>query len=86
MGSGECLCISVLVRVCVYHLGLRNKKRSTAQANNPRYHDQEPIVLYDDKVLLYFPQLIEFVQTVSYGPTYILRPAIHKYAIVCNPL
>ena len=67
------------------HLGFRNKNRSTAQVYNPRYV-YEPIVLYDDKVVLAFPLPTKFVQTVSNGSTYILGSAIHKYAIVCTPL
>ena len=42
--------------VCVYHFNFRyNKKRSVAQVYAPIYHAQEPIVLFNDKVLLSLP-------------------------------
>ena len=56
------------MNVCLCNLGFRNKtNRSTAQVYNPIYHVKEPIVLYNNKVLLALPYPIEFVQTVSKG-------------------
>ena len=75
--------------VCVYHLGFRNKKRSITQVYNLIYYVQEPVVLYNDQVLLALLNLNlfklyskEFARRLHF----ILRRAIHKYAIVCNPL
>ena len=38
--------------VCTVWVSETKQKRSTAQVNNPIYHVQEPIVLYNDTVWL----------------------------------
>ena len=57
MGSDECI-------IWVSEKKTK-KKRSTAQVYSPIYHVEEPIVLYNDKVLLALPHLLHRNSTVA---------------------